>query len=346
MKLELNSLSLEELQSFVVNLGEKKFRAEQIFNYMHKNKGEDIDKINTISKAFRERLKEEAFISSMEIFKSFKSEIDDTKKYLYLLEDNNIIEAVAMEYKHGTSVCISTQVGCRMGCSFCASTKEGLIRNLTAGEMLNEIYMIEKDLDKEISNVVLMGSGEPLDNYDNVVKFIRLLTNEKGRDLSTRHISLSTCGIVPKIYELADESLPITLAISLHSAFDDDRKKIMPISNRYKIREIIEACKYYLDKTKRRVTFEYTLIKGVNDRAVDSLELSKILKELDCHINLIPLNPIEEYGEKNPSNNHVYKFKNDLEKKGLKATVRREMGRDISASCGQLRRSVLTEGDN
>jgi len=341
LSIELNGLTLRELEDLVLNMGEKKFRAEQIFNYIHKNKGVDIGDIGTLSKGFREKLKEETFINNISIFEKFQSNIDDTKKYLYLLKDDNIIEAVAMEYKHGTSVCISTQVGCRMGCSFCASTKEGLIRNLTAGEMLDEIYMIEKDLDREVSNVVLMGSGEPLDNYDNVIKFIKILNDDKGRNLSARHITLSTCGIVPNIYKLAEESLPITLAISLHSAFDENRKKIMPISNRYEIAEIIKACKYYLEKTKRRITFEYTLIKGVNDRKEDILELTKILSGIDAHINLIPLNPIEEYREENPSNKHIYRFKEDLEKKGLKATIRREMGRDISASCGQLRRSVL-----
>lgn len=343
MSIELNSLTLEELQNFVVELGEKKFRAEQIYNYIHKNKGGDINEIKTLSKGFREKLKDQAYINNLEIFKRFESEEDGTKKYLYLLRDGNIIEAVAMEYKHGTSVCISTQVGCRMGCSFCASTKEGLIRNLTPGEMLSEIYAIEKDLNKDISNIVLMGSGEPLDNYENVLKFLRLITSEKGRNLSVRNITLSTCGIVPNIYKLADENMQVTLAISLHSAFDQKRREIMPIGNKYSIAEIIESCKYYIEKTGRRITFEYTLIKGVNDQLEDIIELHNILRGMNSHLNIIPLNPIEEYKEENPSNKHVFRFKDELEKKGIKATVRREMGRDISASCGQLRRSVLNE---
>ena len=343
MKIELNSLSLEELQDFVVELGEKKFRAGQIFNFIHKNKGEDIGEIKTLSKDFRRVLEERALINNVEIFRKFESQLDGTKKYLYLLGDGNIIEAVAMEYKHGTSICISSQVGCRMGCSFCASTKEGLIRNLTAGEMLSEIYMIEKDLGHEISNIVLMGSGEPLDNYDNVVKFIRLIAAEEGHNLSLRNITLSTCGIVPRIYDLAEEALPITLAISLHSAFDKNRQEIMPVARKYSIAEIIEACRAYIDRTGRRITFEYTLIEGVNDSSEDLRELSRILRGINAHINLIPLNPIKEYGERNPSNNSVYKFRDGLVKNGLQATVRREMGRDISASCGQLRRSVLED---
>lgn len=344
-KQELNSLNLKELEELVVSLGEKKFRASQIFNFIHKNKINKIEDITTLSKNFRNKLVENSYINKINIFKRYDSKLDNTKKYLYLLEDNNIIEAVAMEYKHGTSICISTQVGCKMGCSFCASTKGGLIRDLTPAEMLEQVYEIEKDLGHDISNIVLMGSGEPLDNYENVIKFIDIVTNENGRNLSMRSITLSTCGVVPSIYKLADEDIPITLAISLHSAFDDKRKEIMPIANKYTISEIVEACKYYIDKTGRRVSFEYTLIRDVNDRKEDALELYQILKGLKAHLNLIPLNPIKEFNETNSSDDSIKKFKKILEDKGITTTIRREMGRDISASCGQLRRSALENRD-
>ncbi len=344
-KQELNSLNLKELEELVVSLGEKKFRASQIFNFIHKNKVNKIEDITTLSKNFRNKLVENSYINKINIFKRYDSKLDNTKKYLYLLEDNNIIEAVAMEYKHGTSICISTQVGCKMGCSFCASTKGGLIRDLTPAEMLEQVYEIEKDLGHDISNIVLMGSGEPLDNYENVIKFIDIVTNENGRNLSMRSITLSTCGVVPSIYKLADEDIPITLAISLHSAFDDKRKEIMPIANKYTISEIVEACKYYIDKTGRRVSFEYTLISDVNDRKEDALELYQILKGLKAHLNLIPLNPIKEFNETNSSDDSIKKFKKILEDKGITTTIRREMGRDISASCGQLRRSALENRD-
>lgn len=341
MKIELNGLSLKELEDLVVELGDKKFRAQQIFNYIHKNKGTSIEEIQTISKELRSKLNEASFINNVKIYEKYQSEIDDTKKYLYLLNDGNIIEAVAMEYKHGTSICISTQVGCRMNCSFCASTKDGLIRNLTPAEMISEIYTIERDLDKNISNIVLMGSGEPLDNYDNVVKFLKLINDEKGRNISARSITLSTCGVVPKIYDLADEDIPVTLAISLHSAYDEKRKEIMPISKKYSIDEILEACRYYNGKANRRITFEYTLIEGINDSMEDAKKLASLFGDLESHLNLIPLNPIKEYKQINPSDSHIAKFKKQLEKLGVKTTVRREMGRDISASCGQLRRSII-----
>lgn len=340
-KINLNDLSLEEIKSLMVEYGEKSFRGEQIFSFINKEKVSNIDDITVLSKKLREDLKAKVNIKSVEIYKRFDSELDDTKKYLFLLEDNNIIEGVAMHYKHGWTACISTQIGCKMGCSFCASTKDGVIRNLSPGEMAGQIYTIEKDLGIRISNIVMMGSGEPLDNFDNVIKFMEIIHDEKGKNISYRNIALSTCGIVPKIYELADINLPITLSISLHSPFEEERVKIMPITKKYGIDELMEACKYYEDKTKRRITIEYTLIKDVNDDLRNADELIKILKGLNAHVNLIPLNPIEEYGEGRSSNKHIKNFERILSKANINTTIRREMGSDISASCGQLRRAHI-----
>lgn len=250
-----------------------------------------------------------------------------------------------MEYKHGLTACISTQVGCKMGCSFCASTKEGLIRSLSPGEMVSQIYVIEKDLKDKITNIVLMGSGEPLDNYENTLKFLNIIHHEKGHNTSYRNITLSTCGIVPKIYELADEEIPITLSISLHSPFTEDRRRIMPIGNKYLIDDIMKACKYYNNKTKRRITMEYTLIEGVNDRKKDLDELIKILKGINCHVNLIPLNPIKEFNQERPSKINIENFEKGLTKANIPVTIRREMGGDINASCGQLRRRYTSIKD-
>lgn len=344
-KIELNSLTLGELEKFMISLSEKSYRAKQLFTYIHKNYGTNIQDISVFSIALRDKLEDCSRINQIEILKRFNSKIDNTKKYLFILEDNNIIESVVMEYKHGLTACISTQVGCKMGCSFCASTKEGFIRNLSPSEMVNQIYNMEKDLKKKISNIVLMGSGEPLDNYENTLKFLNIIHHKSGHNISYRNISLSTCGIVPKIYELADEGIPITLSISLHSPFDDVRKKIMPIGNKYTISEIIQACKYYYNQTNRRITIEYTLIEGVNDRNKDLEELIYVLNELNCHINLIPLNPIEEYNQQRPSGRYVERFKIGLEKTRIPVTIRREMGSDIGASCGQLRRNYTKDRD-
>lgn len=340
IEIELNSLSLVELKDYMISIEEKAFRGEQIFSYFNRNKKLEIKEIKLLTKDLRDYLIKNTKVNKIETFKKYSSEIDNTRKYLFLLEDENIIESVAMEYNHGSTACISTQVGCKMGCSFCASTKDGLIRNLTPAEMLNQIYMMEKDLGKDFSNIVLMGSGEPLDNYENTLKFINIIHDEKGHNISLRNITLSTCGIVPKIYELAKENIPITLSISLHSPFDEDRKKIMPISLRYSIDELMEACRYYADYTGRRITFEYTLIENINDRHRDIAELSKILRDINCHINLIPLNPIKEFSRYRPNKANIERFQRELSKNNITATIRREMGGDISASCGQLRRSV------
>ncbi len=344
-RIELNSLTLEELRKLMVSIGEKSYRGEQLFTFIHNNYGKRIEDISVFSIGLRDKLKKIGKINRTKVLERFDSNIDNTKKYLFLLADDNIVEGVVMEYKHGLTACISTQVGCKMGCSFCASTKEGFIRNLNSSEMVNQIYNMEMDLNKKISNIVLMGSGEPLDNYENTLNFLNIIHDEKGHNISYRNITLSTCGVVPRIYQLADKEIPITLSISLHSPWDDVRKNIMPIGNKYSINEIIQACKYYFNKTNRRITIEYTLIEGVNDRDRDLEELVVILKDLNCHINLIPLNPIAEFKQHRPSEKYVERFKRGLEMAKLPVTIRKEMGGDISASCGQLRRSYIRDKD-
>jgi len=339
-------MTIEELKPFFCEIGEKEYRAEQLFTFIHKNHVSTVEDITVFSKSLRDKLNSIGEIDKIRIYKRFDSNIDDTKKYLFLLRDDNIIESVLMKYSYGYSACISTQVGCRMGCMFCASTKEGCIRNLDPYEMAEQIYAIEEDLGIRIGNVVLMGSGEPLDNYDNVLEFLNIIHHEKGHNLSYRNITLSTCGIVPKIYKLADEGIPITLSISLHSPFDNIRKTIMPIAKTYSIEEIIKACRYYFDKTNRRVTFEYTMMEGINDSKRDLEELIRILKGLNCHVNLIPLNPIEEFDREKPKITSIERFQNGLIKANILATVRREMGADINAACGQLRRRYANRRDN
>lgn len=341
-----NNMTIEELKPFFCEIGEKEYRAEQLFTFIHKNHVSTVEDITVFSKSLRDKLNSIGEIDKIRIYKRFDSNIDDTKKYLFLLRDDNIIESVLMKYSYGYSACISTQVGCRMGCMFCASTKEGCIRNLDPYEMAEQIYAIEEDLGIRIGNVVLMGSGEPLDNYDNVLEFLNIIHHEKGHNLSYRNITLSTCGIVPKIYKLADEGIPITLSISLHSPFDNIRKTIMPIAKTYSIEEIIKACRYYFDKTNRRVTFEYTMMEGINDSKRDLEELIRILKGLNCHVNLIPLNPIEEFDREKPKITSIERFQNGLKKANIQATVRREMGADINAACGQLRRRYANRRDN
>lgn len=345
MIMEINSLTYEKLRVIIEDLGEKSFRAEQIFRFFHQRDGKDINTIAQIPRELRENLSEKFKVSGMEVLRKYHSKKDDTIKYLYLLDDNNIIESVVMKYPHGYSQCISTQVGCRMGCSFCASTKDGLIRNLSSAEMLNQIYNAERDLGIRISNIVLMGSGEPLDNLDNVLDFFSIINHEKGRNISLRSITLSTCGIVPGIYRLAKEDIPITLSISLHSPFDDKRQEIMPIAKGYSLKELMESLREYVRITNRRITFEYTLIEGVNDSEEEAKEISKLLKGLLSHVNLIPLNPIKEYDKGRPDKDHVLRFQNLLQRFGVQTTIRKEMGSDISASCGQLRRSVLENQD-
>jgi 23S rRNA (adenine2503-C2)-methyltransferase len=271
------------------------------------------------------------------------SKLDGTRKYLFSLADGNVIESVLMKYKHGNSVCISSQVGCRMGCRFCASTLDGLVRGLTPSEMLEQIYQIGRDIGERISNVVVMGTGEPLDNYDNLLKFIRLLTDENGLHISQRNLTVSTCGIVPRMRELAEQKLQITLALSLHASSQEKRLELMPVANKYDITEVIEACRYYFEQTGRRVTFEYSLVAGVNDTDADASRLAALVKGMNCHVNLIPVNPIKERSYRQPDTRAVAAFKNKLEKNAINVTIRREMGRDIDGACGQLRKRYMGE---
>lgn len=341
--MELNSMTLDRLKMLVQEYNEKSYRGEQLFRYFHQQDGNDLSELKQLPESFREELIQDHSVNKLKVMHKFTSKMDGTVKYLYLLPDGNIIESVVMSYSHGYSQCISTQVGCGMGCSFCASTKGGLVRNLTASEMANQIYEAEKDLGIRISNIVLMGSGEPLDNYDNVIDFFSIINHKTGRNISLRSITLSTCGIVPSIYRLADENIPITLSISLHSPFDEKRQEIMPVAKLYKLEQLMESLRYYTEKTNRRITFEYTLIEDINDREEDAREIARLIGGMLAHVNLIPLNPIEEYSKGRPEKDHVVRFQSMLKKQNIATTIRREMGGDISASCGQLRRSVLDD---
>lgn len=332
--MRINNYTIEELEKFVEEKGHKKFRAKQIFTFLNKNKRLDIENSN-LPKELISEIKE---LDQAEIEYEFSSKLDETKKFLFKLSDGNLIEGVLMKYKHGYSQCISTQVGCRMGCVFCASTKSGLIRNLTPAEMLRQVYSVENKLGIRVSNIILMGSGEPMDNYENVIKFLQLLHSRDGHDTSYRNMTISTCGLVDKIRMLVDEKMPITLAISLHSPNDIIRSEVMPINKKYGLKELIDTCKYYNDNTGDRITFEYTLISGENSSMQDADDLYELLKDLKYHINLIPLNSIEEYQKGRPDSKEIIMFRDRLKSKGSEVTIRRELGKDISASCGQLRR--------
>ena len=340
--MDLRSLSYEELKNSLAEMGEKPFRANQIYEWLHKKHIQSIDEMTNISVALRNKLSEKYDFGRFEIVRMQESKIDGTRKYLFALGDGNMIESVLMRYHHGNSVCISSQVGCRMGCAFCASTLDGLVRSLTPGEMLGQIYAISSDIGERISNVVVMGSGEPMDNFDNIVKFIGMLTDERGLNISQRNLTVSTCGLVDRIRQLADMQFQITLAISLHATTDESRRQLMPIANRYSIKEITDACAYYFEKTGRRITFEYSLVGGVNDSEEEAERLSKIAKPLHAHINLIPVNPIKERDFVPSKDRNIKAFQNKLEKNGINVTIRREMGRDIDGACGQLRRKVMT----
>ena len=340
-KTDIKSLNYNELVQYVESINEKKFRAAQLYSWMHEKLAESYDEMTNISDKLKNTLKEDTLYTSLKIVKMQESRIDGTRKYLFELYDGNLIESVFMKYHHGNSVCISSQVGCKMGCRFCASTLNGCVRNLLPSEMLDQIYRISRDTNERVSNVVIMGSGEPMDNYDNVIKFIELLNSERGLNISQRNITVSTCGIVPKIKELADLKLQITLAISLHAPNDELRKTMMPIANKYSIAEIMDACRHYLDKTGRRISFEYSLVKGVNDTKECANELIELVKGLNCHINLIPVNPIKERDYEQSEKNSIHNFKEILEKAGVNVTIRREMGRDIDGACGQLRQNHI-----
>ncbi len=336
-KVALKNMTEDELKEFLKSIDEKPFRGSQIFSWIYKG-AKTFDDMNNIPKSLREKLEEVSYIGNIKQELSLESKIDKCKKYLFELNDGNVVETVMMDYGDRITVCISNQVGCRMGCKFCASTLEGLIRNLEPWEILDQIMKVQEDTNKRVSNVVLMGSGEPLDNFKNTKKFLQLVNEENGLNIGYRHITLSTCGVVPKMYEFADLQLPINLALSLHSPFDEERKKIMPVANAYKIDDIIKACKYYIQKTNRRVTFEYSLIKGVNDSKKEADAIVKLLKGMLCHVNLIPINKVEERDFERPDKTYIYKFRDILEKSNIPATVRISMGSDIGGACGQLRR--------
>ncbi|OOO00582.1 MAG: 23S rRNA (adenine(2503)-C(2))-methyltransferase [Epulopiscium sp. Nele67-Bin004] len=343
---EIIGLDITQLETLIVDIGESKFRAKQLFSWFHEKLVWDYDDMTNISIPLRTKLKETYPIQKLNIEQKYKSDIDGTTKYLFELPDGNIIESVLMRYKHGNSVCISTQVGCRMGCMFCASTINGLVRDLTVAELLGQVYSIINDIGERVSNVVLMGSGEPFEMLDTVVKFVELINNDKGQNIGQRHITVSTCGIVPEIINLADKNLQITLAISLHAPTDDKRKEIMPIANKYTIEQLLDACKYYTTKTNRRITFEYALILGKNDTKDEATQLANLLKGLLCHVNLIPVNPVAEREFESTSESGVQDFQSVLKSYNIETTIRRKLGEDIEAACGQLRnRYIKNRGD-
>ncbi|MGV3024678.1 23S rRNA (adenine(2503)-C(2))-methyltransferase RlmN [Clostridium thermobutyricum] len=332
--------NMEELMVWLKENSESSFRAKQIFSWVYKGIF-SFDEMKNLPKNLKEKLNSNFKVYIPEVVDVYSSNLDGTKKMLLKLEDGNLIESVIMKYKHGNTICVSTQVGCRMGCKFCASTIEGRVRNLTSGEILGQVLRAGEVEGERISNIVLMGSGEPLDNYDNVVKFLREVNAEYGLNIGQRHITLSTCGLVPKIRDLSNEGLNVTLAISLHAFSDEKRREIMPIANKYSISEILEECRNYIEKTNRRVTFEYSLVKDINDSKEDAKALSKLLKGILCHVNLIPVNEIKENSFKRSSEKTIEEFAQILKSAGIEATVRREMGSDINAACGQLRRSYM-----
>lgn len=337
-------MTLSELEEYMESIHERKFRAKQIYEWMHKRLVFSWDEMNNIPKKLKERIQLDYDMYGVKMLDCFVSKIDGTRKYLFELHDGNVIESVWMQYKHGNSVCISSQAGCRMGCRFCASTLGGLDRNLEPSEMLSQIYYIQKDTKERVSNVVMMGTGEPMDNFDNVLRFLELITSEQGLNISQRNLTISTCGIVPKIEELAKKHLQITLAISLHAPNDEKRKELMPIANRYSMEELLSACKYYFKETNRRMTFEYSLVAGVNDQPENARELCQKLHGFPCHVNLIPVNPIKERNFRQSLPESIMEFKKILEKNHIHVTIRREMGADINAACGQLRRKKLQSG--
>lgn len=340
--IDLKDLTFEELEEFLVGMGERKFRAKQIFAWLHRSVT-SFDEMTDLSVALRKKLAEVSFVSTAEIERLLVSKIDGTRKYLFRLGDGNMVESVAMYYKHGISVCISCQVGCRMGCKFCASTIGGLVRSLTAGEILNQVLFVQKDIGERISNIVMMGIGEPMDNFDNVIKFLKNVNDEHGINIGYRHISLSTCGVVPNIERLMEYALPITLSISLHAPTDEIRSTIMPVNKAYPVDELLAVCRKYTERTGRRISFEYSIINGVNDSEECAKILASKLKGMLCHVNLIPVNNVEENDFKKPSADKIRRFMSVIDKYNIPVTVRRELGSDISASCGQLRRQRSLE---
>ncbi len=339
-KINLKDYLFEEIEKLFNDWGLEKYRAKQVFKWLYRSV-KDFDEMTNLSNALKNTLKEKCLISFPEILEKQESSTDGTVKYLLKLIDGNIIESVLMKYKHGNTICISTQAGCKMGCKFCASTIGGLVRNLTPGEILDQVLFIQKDFGERISNIVIMGIGEPFDNYDNVIKFLRNVNHKEGVNIGYRHISVSTCGLVPEILKLADEGMPVTLSISLHAPNDTIREKIMPVNKRYPISALIDACKVYIKKTGRRITFEYALIMGINDSVENSAQLSSKIRHMLCHVNLIPVNEVGETPLRRATENQIKLFKNRLEQDGVTVTVRRELGSDIDAACGQLRRRYM-----
>ena len=339
----IKEYNLDELKDELERLGEKKYRAEQIFKWIYVDKVKEFDEMTNLSIELREKLKKEYTMCNFNILKLQESS-DGTKKYLFDVLDGNAIETVLMQYHHGKTICVSSQIGCKMGCKFCASTGIKFVRSLTAGEIVEQIIAVEQNIGDKISNIVFMGIGEPFDNYDNVMKAIKIINNQKGLNIGARHISISTSGLVPMIYKFADEKLQCTLSISLHATNDEKRSEMMPINNRYNISELMKACRYYIKKTNKRISFEYALAKDSNDNIDDAKELVKLLKGMLCHVNLIPINNIENGVYLKSSNENIIKFRDYLNEKGIVATIRRELGSDIDAACGQLRRKNLNGG--
>lgn len=340
--MDIKSLNKEELKKEFELLGLPKFRANQVYEWMHVKLAGNFEEMTNLSKDLRKTLSDKYSYITLEVERVQTSKLDGTKKFLFALPDGKLVESVYMRYKHGISICISSQVGCRMGCKFCASTLDGLERNLLPSEMLEQIYEIMRITGERVSNVVVMGTGEPMDNYDNVVKFYKMLTDSEGLNISGRNVTVSTCGIVPNMRRLAEENLSLTLALSLHAVTDEKRRELMPIANSYSIAELMEACKYYFEKTGRRISFEYSMVAGVNDSAEDARKLSRLAGGVKAHVNLIPVNPIKERSFIRSGERAILEFKNKLEKNGINVTIRREMGQDIDGACGQLRRRILS----
>ncbi len=335
---DIKSLYPEELVSIAREMGGKDFQGKQLFQWLHQKQVDSYEAMTNLSKAMRRQLEKDYPLLVLQPESTQISALDGTRKYLYAMEDGQKVESVWMQYQHGDSVCISSQAGCRMGCRFCASAIGGLVRNLTAGEMLEQVYAAGREAGRRVSHTVVMGTGEPLDNYSQLVRFVRILSHEQGMNMSQRNITVSTCGIVPQIYELTKEKLQITLALSLHGATDEKRQALMPIAKKYSLAEVMEACDFYFQNTGRRITYEYSLIGGVNDTDEDAAQLAGLLRRRNCHLNLIPVNPVEERDFQPPVGKDADKFKIKLEKYGINVTIRREMGRDIDGACGQLRR--------
>lgn len=356
---DLKSLSLTQLGEELNQAGFPAFRATQIYHWLHVQMVQDVDEMTNIPKILKEYLKRNYILTKLKVADHQVSHIDGTQKFLFALPDSEAVESVFMKYHYGCSVCVSSQVGCRMGCTFCASTLGGLVRGLLPGEMIEQVYSIERITGEKVSHVVIMGTGEPMDNYDNVVQFIRLLTDEQGHHLSARNVTISTCGIVPRIYDFANENLPVTLSLSLHATTDEKRQKIMPIAKKYSIHDCVDACRYYAEKTGRRITFEYSMIHGVNDGEDDAEQLSYLAKSAGsqrskmkgktghlapfAHVNLIPVNPVTERKYEEPDAAHIQAFSSLLEKNGIHVSIRRVLGRDIDGACGQLRRRYLDQ---